>query len=76
MIGKYYQDTEKAWQESCADEKSCRLTTKKEADALLLKRVNTIQRAYKGKNERLYRPYYFFGLKYTKFSNFTSVIYS
>lgn len=72
MLGIWYQEEAKVWREPCTDEKSCKVPTKKEYDAKLLKRVNTILRAYTGKNDRLYKNYMFYGVKYQKSSNMTT----
>jgi len=71
MIGKHHQDNLKVWDKPCNDEKSCGMMTKKEYDAILNERLNSIKKSYTGKNERLVRSQNFFGLQYNKPSNMT-----
>lgn len=71
MLGIWFQEEAKVWREPCTDEKTCKVPTKKEYDAKLLKRVNTIKRAYTGKNDRFYKVYGFVAVKYQKATNTT-----
>lgn len=72
MIGTYYQTEVKVFDKSCADEKACGVPTQKAYRAKLQKRLKTLKSAYKGKNERLYRNYGFFAVKYQRSSNRTA----
>jgi hypothetical protein len=76
MLGSFYQKQKKIWEKSCSDEKACGIITKKAYNKVLNGRLDKIKAAYTGKNERLYRNYNFFGLRYHKSTNRTDRFYN
>lgn len=76
MLGSFYQKQKKIWDKPCSDEKSCGIITKKAYNKVLNGRLDKIKAAYTGKNERLYRNYNFFGLRYHKSTNRTDRFYN
>ena len=76
MLGRFYQKEVKIWDKACKNEKDCGLWTQKAYNAKMQKRLKTLSSAYKGKNDRLYRNYNFFAVKYQRSSNITTRIYN